>query len=79
MKSEENGKQRESFSQALEGKRIPVLTLDNKWYRLLTEEARSEVSDLERQLNELLKQQGKLNNEVKNIKRLKKKLMEEAS
>ena len=67
MKSEENGKQRESFSQALEGKRI----------RLLTEEARSEVSDLEGQLNELLKQQGKLNNEVKNIKRLKKKLMEE--
>lgn len=77
MKSEENGKQRESFSRALEGKRIPVLTLDNKWYRLLTPEARSGVSDLEEQLNELLKQQGKLNNEVKSIKKLKKKLMEE--
>ena len=77
MKSEENGKQRESFSRALEGKRIPVLTLDNKWYRLLTQEAKSKVSGLEEQLNELLKQQGKLNNEVKSIKKLKKKLMEE--
>lgn len=77
MKSRENGEHRENFSRALEGKRIPILTLDNKWYQLLTQEARSGVSDLEEQLNALLKQQGKLNNDVKDIKRLKKKLMEE--
>lgn len=77
MKSREKGEQRENFSHVLEGKRIPILTLDNKWYQLLTPEARSEVSDLEERLNTLLKQQGKLNNEVKDIKRLKKKLMEE--
>ena len=77
MKSKNNEEQRENFSRALEGKKIPILTLDNKWYQLLTPEARAEVSDLEEQLNALLKQQGKLNNEVKDIKRLKKKLMEE--
>lgn len=77
MESRGEGKQREMFIRALEGKKIPVLTLDNKWYRLLTEEARREVSGLEEQLNSLLKQQGKLNNEVKDIKRLKKKLMNE--
>ena len=77
MKHEEDGSRRELFVQALEGKRIPVLTLDNKWYQLLDEEARKDVAQLEGELNGLLKQQGKLNNEVKEIKRLKKRLMEE--
>lgn len=77
MKHKGEGDQREAFIRALEGKKIPILTLDNKWYRLLTEEARQGVSGLEEQLNNLLKQQGKLNNEVKDIKRLKKKLMSE--
>lgn len=77
MKQRGNGDRKEIFNQALQGKRIPILTLDNKWYQLLTQEARLEVSDLESQLNALLKQQGKLNNEVKDIKRLKKKLMGE--
>ena len=71
------GEKREAFEQALKGKRIPILTLDNKWYKLLTEEARAEVAGLEEELNTLLKRQGKLNNDVKNIKRLKKKLMGE--
>ena len=73
------GEKREAFEQALKGKRIPILTLDNKWYKLLTEEARAEVAGLEEELNALLKRQGKLNNDVKNIKRLKKKLMGRSS
>lgn len=75
--SRNEGNQQETFVQALEGKKIPILTLDNKWYRLFTEEKKQEVSELEQRLNTLLKQQGKLNNEVKDIKRLKKKLMGE--
>lgn len=77
MKSRQEDSQRESFIHALEGKKIPILTLDNKWYQLLTQEGRDSVSELEQQLNQLLKQQGKLNNEVKDIKRLKKRLMGE--
>lgn len=68
---------KQEFSDALRGKRIPILTLDNKWYRLLDEETRKIVSGTEEQLNALLKRQGKLNTETKDIKKLKKKLMNE--
>lgn len=68
---------KKEFSEALRGKRIPILTLDNKWYKLLDEEARRALSGTEEQLNELLKRQGKLNTETKSIKQLKKKLMNE--
>lgn len=68
---------KQEFSEALRGKRIPILTLDNKWYRLLDEETRKIVSGTEEQLNALLKRQGKLNTETKDIKKLKKKLMNE--
>lgn len=66
-----------AFNGALQGKKIPVLTLDNKWYRLLDEMGKAMVKEQEEQLNTLLKRQGKLNTETKDIKRLKKKLMNE--
>lgn len=68
---------KQQFSEALQGKKIPILTLDNKWYRLLDEEAKKSISRTETQLNDLLKRQGKLNTETKDIKKLKKKLMGE--
>lgn len=72
------GKAKEdAFDKALTGREIPVLTLDNKWYKLLDKVGRENVKPCEDRLNELLKQQGKLNTEIKEIKRLKKKLMEE--
>lgn len=68
----------ETFEAALHGKKIPILVLDNKWHQLFPEaEAASEIKDLEIRLNELLKRQGKLNTESKDIHKLKKKLMEE--
>ena len=67
----------EKFPEALQGKKIPILTLDNKWYRLLDDETKAKVAETEEQLNTLLKRQGKLNTESKDIKRLKKKLMNE--
>lgn len=73
-----NGKQKEeAFINALQGKKIPILTLDNKWYRLLNELERESVKEWEEQLNTLLKRQGKLNTEIKSIKKIKKKLMNE--
>ena len=70
-------KKEELFIAALQDKKIPVLTLDNKWYRLLDELGKEIVKECEEQLNTLLKRQGKLNTEVKDIKKLKKKLMSE--
>lgn len=66
------------YKAALTGKKIPILTLDNKWHRLFTQaEPTPAISRLEQRLNELLKRQGKLNSETKDIKKLKKKLMDE--
>lgn len=68
----------EVFKQALIGRKIPILTLDNKWHKLFTQaEYSSEIKSTEKELNELLKRQGKLNTECKEIKKLKKKLMDE--
>lgn len=73
-----SGKDKENaFKDSLLGKEIPVLTLDNKWYKLLGEVGRKDVKPLEDQLNDLLKRQGKVNSETKEIKKLKKRLMEE--
>ncbi len=66
-----------AFSDALQGKNIPVLTLDHKWYRLLDEFGKKDVQNLSEQLNSLLKRQGKINTETKEIRKLKKKLMGE--
>ncbi|MDD2972412.1 MAG: hypothetical protein PHE02_09825 [Lachnospiraceae bacterium] len=66
----------EVYRPALSGKKIPLLTLDNKWHRLFTQtKSTPEIKAYEEQLNDLLKRQGKLTNEVKEIKKLKTRLM----
>ncbi len=70
-------KQKE-FLKALEGKRISPLTLDNKWHQLFDgAEIPAEIRAKADELNELLKQQGNINNELKKVKGLKKKLLDE--
>lgn len=68
----------EVFKPALVGKKIPILTLDNKWHRLFTQsEFTPELKGMEKTLNDMLKRQAKLNTETKELKKLKKKLMDE--
>lgn len=65
---------------ALNGKKIPILTLDHKWHQLFTQaqaEISGDIKRMEEKLNELIKRQGKLNTESKDIHKLKKKLMGE--
>lgn len=72
------GNKSEVYEQALAGKKVPVLTLDNKWYKLFRNLAdEPQLKALETQLNELVQRQGQLNVDCKNIRKLKKKLMEE--
>ena len=68
---------KQGFSEALHEKKIPILTLDNKWYRLLDDDTRKRLSGTEDRLNALLRRQGKLNTETKDIRQLKLKLMDE--
>lgn len=68
----------EIFKPALNGRKIPVLTLDNKWHQLFTKaKPDRELKRLENELTALLKKQGKANTESKKLKKLKKRLMDE--
>ena len=68
----------EIYKPALVGKNIPILTLDNKWHRLFTQtEISPQIIEKEKELNELLKRQGKLNNECKKLRGIKAKLRDE--
>jgi hypothetical protein len=64
------------FHRMVCGKKLPILTLDTRWHALFPEESKTaEIKMLENRLNSLLKKQGRLVNEVKDMKLLKKKLM----
>ena len=56
MASKEN-----EFKEALRGKKLPILTLDNKWYQLFTQHNNHPDTDaLAEQLKALVAKQGKL-------------------
>lgn len=68
----------EEFEHALIGKKIPILTLDNKWHQLFNESERTaEIKRMESEMNDLIKRQGKVSDENREIKKLKTKLMDE--
>lgn len=71
-------KKNDRFSSALSGKRVAPLTLDNKWYRLFKQaEKTSEIEELEEKQKELLKEQARISEEMKRMRALKTKLMDE--
>ncbi|MCI9386959.1 MAG: hypothetical protein K1W36_11970 [Lachnospiraceae bacterium] len=72
------GQEDEVFREALVGKKIPILTLDNQWHKLFTQTGdNDEIHVLEERVNDILKRQGKLNTELKSLSAFKKKLMQE--
>ena len=68
---------KDAFEEKLKGTRIPILTLDNKWYRLFEKNMTPAMRKLEERINELLKEQGRITNEVKDLKKIKNNLMNE--
>ncbi len=59
-------------------KRLPIVILDERWHRLFPEkEKTSEIRKLEKNLNELLKRQGQITNDLKALKKIKAGLMKE--
>jgi len=68
----------EVFKPAISDKKIPILTLDHNWHKLFSQaHITPEIEALEKQVNNLLKKQGKNTTEQKKVKALKKKLMDE--
>ena len=67
----------EEFKKALADKQVPILVLDEKWLRLFAMHGKpDENHETENELNALLARQGKLNEELKQLKKVKKQLME---
>lgn len=71
-------KERQDFKSALIGKTVPLLVLDQKWHRLFAVHGKTEeIKELEAKLNTLLAEQGRLNNRLKELKKLKGRLLDE--
>ena len=68
---------KDKFEISLKGKDVPALTLDNKWYHLLGKVGYEDIKAPEKRLNDLLKRQGKVNTETREIKKVKRRLMDE--
>jgi hypothetical protein len=65
------------FLSALKLAKIPVLVLDQKWHRLFALNGKpEEIKTVEVELNELLQQQGKATTDIKSLKKVKAKLMQ---
>lgn len=70
--------ERQAFTEALKKVKIPVLILDQKWHRLFALEGKPDVvKELEDSLSETLARQGKLTQDLKELKRLKGSLMKD--
>lgn len=66
------------FNKIFKGKKIPLLTLDERWHALFPDYNKPvSVKVIENNLNDLIKQQGKLINDMKGLKQLKNKLLQE--
>ena len=64
------------FETVLRGKQISLLILDQKWHNLFSDAGKTKsVLKLEKKANEYLRKQGRLNQEIKELKVLKEKLM----
>lgn len=58
-------------------KELPILTLDQRWYQLMPEHKKTdEVRYWERRVNELLKKQGRVLEDIKDVENLKGMLMD---
>lgn len=67
----------ERLARLLRKNKVPILTLDERWHKLFTEEEKTErLKRLELNVNELLKRQGRINTDIQDVKKVKARLMQ---
>ena len=67
----------EVFRQALREHSVPILILDPKWHRLFAIHGKTErISEIEKKLSRYLAEQGRVNQELKDLKHLKNNLLD---
>ena len=73
-------KVKEDFDYAalVRNRKLPILTLDSRWHKIYENKKKdARIRKLEDDLNSKIKQQGKVNTDLKELGKLKKKLMSE--
>ncbi|MDF2907634.1 MAG: hypothetical protein K0R34_2955 [Herbinix sp.] len=66
------------FTNVVRNKKLPILTLDSRWHELFPDDFKTpEIRELEQEVNNLLKKQGKLVYDIKDMKRLKSSLLKD--
>ncbi|TAH68479.1 MAG: hypothetical protein EWM47_08015 [Anaerolineaceae bacterium] len=64
------------YNKIIKNKKLPILTLDARWHELFPDEIKSfRIKELEQKVNQLLKNQGKLVHDIKDMRKLKKSLV----
>lgn len=67
----------DEFRQALKERKVPVLILDPKWHRLFAIHGKTDrIKETEKNLGGLLAEQGRVNQELKDLKHLKSSLLD---
>ena len=57
---------------------IPILTLDKRWYLLVPEVSKTdEIKYWEKKVNDLLKKQGQVTNDLKEVKKIKEQVIQD--
>ncbi len=70
-------KKEEEFRKALKDRKVPILILDPKWHRLFAIHGKTkEIKAIEKELGSLLAEQGKVSQELKELKNLKNSLLD---
>ncbi len=77
MARKENEITYEDLYNELLGKYIPILTLNKRWHDVFFDGKSKEILSLEKELNELLKGQGRINTDKEDLTKLKKQLLNE--
>lgn len=67
----------EKIYSIVKSKNIPILVLDEKWHTLFKDKDKTpRIAELEKRLNDALKKQGQVTNDLKELRKLKAKLIE---
>lgn len=68
-------RKKDNVNKIIKNRKLPILTLDARWHEIFPDELKTlRIKELEQKLNQLLKAQGKMVNDIKDMKRLKKSL-----
>lgn len=69
-------KNKTNFSEIVKHRKLPILPLDTRWHEIFPDDEKTpEIRLLEREVNDLMMKQGRLTNDIKDLKELKKKVM----